>query len=110
MSTVNIIVNTRFVGFHLWVDAPPKYNYLSHVHRHEFHVTMKVPVNEMNREIEFCELKWQLDYWLMEKYTDKITEDSCEMIAEKIARNFNAVYVRVMEDGENGAEYRTDNY
>jgi hypothetical protein len=109
MEKVNIIVNTRFVGFHNWPNAPTEFHYLGNIHRHEFHVTVKVAVKEFDREIEFCNFKRELDEWLHQEYKYPTTE-SCEMIAKKIAQKFNAVYVRVMEDGENGAEYRSSDY
>ena len=99
-------VTARFVGFHRWKDAPDRYDYLRHWHRHEFHVEMMVEVAGLNREVEFCDLKAKLQRHLYANYQDRQFEFSCEQIAHQIMdhfHNYPVTMVGVSEDGENGA-------
>ena len=107
----NIIMNTRFVGYHYWKDAPIKVDFLKNVHRHEFHVEIKLSVDHDDRELEFCFIKDHLSSFLNGRYKNRTFTESCEQIAGNVL-NFiwveyglsRKVYVKVMEDGENGAE------
>lgn len=103
----NIIINTRFSATHCWPSCPiESVSYLRHPHRHEFHVRAKKKITHDNRDIEFINLKNKIECYL-QKFLDKkdLGSHSCEQIAKELADNFDLNYVRVMEDGENGAEY-----
>lgn len=110
---VHVFVRTTFVGFHRWKDAPDKCAFLREWHRHVFHVELGVQIEDpskLNREIEFLELKNALDDFIHSQqwHEDRDRglnrfEDSCEMIADKIVRQFKGLYCEVSEDGENGA-------
>jgi len=109
MYPTNVIINTRFPAFHCWHDAPKEYEYLKSRHRHEFHVTVKIRVEHDDRDVEFIEAKDMLNEILHENYANTNMDFSCEMICKELHADltfmkFNVVYVRVMEDGENGAE------
>lgn len=82
--------------------------FLGNPHRHIFHFTVKIQVEDSNREIEFIQLK----RWLENLYSDDILElnnKSCEMIAQDVIDEVHAKYksnyieVTVSEDKENGA-------
>lgn len=110
-SFMTITVRTRFVGIHRWPEAPEEHAYLRSAHRHEFHVAMTVLVQHGGREIEFCQLKEELDRYVSNTYqynylTKTVMNLSCEQIAEEIGTTFrNRLYpvlsVTVSEDGEN---------
>lgn len=104
MTTV--FVRTQFVGYHRWKDAPDHVAFLRDYHRHVFHVEVEVPVTGLNREVEFFTLKQVVDDFLLAHYEGQYFEKSCEMIANRLADKFNATYVEVSEDGENGARVR----
>ena len=107
----NIIINTRFVAYHYWENAPPMYSYLKSIHRHEFHLTIKLRVNSDDREIEFCEFKNELNEYLIENHVERTGPESCEQLCKEIYEAFNhlsIVYIRIMEDGENGSEVYFD--
>lgn len=65
-------------------------------------------VNDLDREIEFIDLKHNVLEYINNKWGCWDMCDfkgmSCEMIAKDLLENFHAKKVRVMEDGENGAE------
>ena len=76
---------------------------------------MKWDVSHNDRDIEFIEMKNRVEYFLRTNFTchlypyKKITmpdfgAHSCESLAELLLKKFDACYVRVMEDNENGAE------
>ncbi len=47
----NVIVKLAVDGLHNWPDAKkifPEVGFLSDIHRHMFHVTLKKKVNQMN--------------------------------------------------------------
>lgn len=117
----NIWVTTSFVGFHCWPKAPKARAYLRRPHRHVFHVKVTVPVEIMDREVEFHDLKDELNTVIQERVAPWMTaeqkcKDSCEKIAESIALGMNDEYgykrmkVEVSEDGEcGGLVYFNDN-
>ena len=98
-----IIIKTQFEGFHLWAGAGKKYEYLSHTHRHIFHVKARKSVTDSDREIEFIDLKRKLTNYCRVAYEDKVFSYSCEHIAEHLLKQFDFDSVQVMEDNENGA-------
>jgi hypothetical protein len=108
-------VTTRFVGFHLWPDAPRARDYIGRRHRHVFHVQVQVDVFHDDREVEFHDL---LD--LVNDAVGALGEPlsggardlgamSCEMIARHLAEAIREqlpgrrIMVDVSEDGEVGA-------
>lgn len=108
MST-SVFVTTRFVGFHRWKDAPEQHAYLRNWHRHVFHVRLTVSVNHDNREVEFIDLKKQVDEYIACIFVlPGPFEHSCEQIARLLLDYFSASEVEVSEDGENGAILRRD--
>lgn len=101
-----IIINLQFEGYHRWAEAPAKCLFLQSVHRHIFHVTIKKQVTHTNRDIEFITYKNGVLRDIEHKRDQESTlEWSCESWAYWIAQLCEADAVRVMEDGENGAEY-----
>lgn len=106
-----LIINLQVQGLHYWGDAKikkPQVGFLSYPHRHIFHIQLTMEVNDLDREIEFIDFKNSvLDYietkWGFYDMCD-FKGMSCEMIAKDLLENFHAKKVRVMEDGENGAE------
>jgi len=111
MNPTNVIINTRFPAFHNWPDAPQEVHYLRSIHRHEFHVTMKIRVEHENRDVEFITAKNDLDSIIGESYVNRNYSGlSCEHLCNELYADmkegigYHVVYVCVMEDGENGAE------
>jgi 6-pyruvoyl-tetrahydropterin synthase len=107
MKTMNIIINTRFSAIHFWPDCPIKeVAYLRNPHRHEFHVQVKAPVKHGDRDIEFIQLKNKIQLWISKNWDKQNLENkSCENMCSLLLFVFPELsYVRVLEDGENGAE------
>ncbi len=102
----NVIINTSFSAIHCWQDCPIKQvDYLKNRHRHIFHLQLKFPVTHDDRDIEFINMKNNINEYIHEQWENKdLGQESCEMIASTFMGYFNANYVRVMEDNENGAE------
>ena len=112
-TTSYIIVRLQVEGLHKWTAAEktiPAVGYLSHLHRHNFHIEIKKQVVNDDRQIEFIMYKRQVNQYLTKKYYDSkydclnFDSMSCEMIAKELLEAFSAEYVMVDEDGENGAE------
>lgn len=104
----SVYVQTTFVGFHRWKDAPAPVEFLRNWHRHVFHVTLTVEVGHDNRDVEFFVLKHELNAYLKTHWDDKHFEASCEQIAkavvtEFVRRKYDVILAKVSEDGENGA-------
>ena len=102
----NIIINTRFSAIHNWPNCNiPEVSYLKSPHRHMFHLQLKFPVTHDDRDIEFINMKNNINEYIRDSWENiDLGEMSCELIASTFMAYFNASYVRVMEDGENGAE------
>jgi hypothetical protein len=109
----NVIVTLPVEGLHNWPDAKkvfPEVGFLSDLHRHIFHITLKKQVFHDDRDIEFIMFKRDVESYLREKYyrddyrCHMFGSKSCEMIAKELLEKFDCVYVSVWEDNENGAE------
>ena len=106
MKKTNIIIKTQFEAIHCWPGAPRGDTYfLRHPHRHIFYVIMKWEVNHNDRDKEFFKQKWEVMNFIQKCWHgEQLGGTSCEMIAEELMNRFNANYVSVFEDNENGAE------
>lgn len=101
-----IVIKTQFEAIHQWKDCPiEEVEYLKYPHRHLFYVTMKWKVMHNDREKEFIQMKHKVDRFVRDEFEFKdIGGMSCEGIAEKLLKEFDADFVSVFEDDENGAE------
>jgi hypothetical protein len=105
----SVKVRLTFEGLHCWPESPASVDFLRAPHRHIFHVTLELPVEHHDREVEFILLKRMLDGHLRSWPTD-LGRKSCEEMAEDIIRwteshfpNRRFYRCEVSEDGENGA-------
>lgn len=106
-----IVIKTDFPATHHWPDCDiPEVNFLRHPHRHLFYVVMKFRVDHNDRDIEFIRQKKEIEFFCEREYKDTfIGKMSCEDIAEELMKTFEADFVSVFEDNENGAEIYADN-
>jgi hypothetical protein len=108
---VFIVIKLEVEGLHRWPQAAeiePKVAFLSHPHRHIFHVKVIKQVNHDDRDIEIILFKRKVIDYLTTKYATvprmlDFRSMSCEMIAEEILNQFECKQVEVLEDNENGA-------
>lgn len=107
-----IIVKLQIDGCHNFPKAAelfPEVDFLAHRHRHMFHFTVAVKVTHSDRDKEFIMLKRDINDYINKEYFDAFSRTSefgprsCEMLAEEILNQFNAEWVEVFEDNENGA-------
>lgn len=105
-------------GMHNWetCDLQPV-EYLKHPHRHIFHIKAFKLVTHSDRDIEFINLKHEINKYLIGQYWSGWSKDdtregyglcvfgsmSCEMMAAELIEQFNLIRCEVSEDGENGA-------
>lgn len=113
--TTGIIITFRLEGFHNWPAAKeifPEVGFLSDRHRHIFHFELHKEVTHDDRDIEIILFKRKVINWLNLMYNKEpntlsapceFGSMSCEMIAKKLLREFGCGFVKVLEDGENGA-------
>lgn len=116
-----LVVSTKISAMHHWADAPMMRAYLRVSHRHDFQVSIRVPVEDADREREFHDLHDELDYVLtdMTKKSSAVVPGrsdrrmviydfggmSCEQIGEMILEKMSHVTsVAVWEDPYHGAE------
>jgi hypothetical protein len=118
MTTTYAIARLQVAGTHAWLSQPrnaPR-PYLAHHHRHLFHIEVAVPVSHGDREVEILALGMDVRQVLESGFQAGEGGElafgacSCEYLAEYIATGLAhpVAYVRVFEDGENGAEWRRD--
>lgn len=96
---------------HKWDEAKERKDlgveFLSNLHRHLFHIKVKISVMHDNRDIEFIALKRRLLAEAATQWGEVV--GSCEMMAEDVISWLKTLYpyrnyiVEVSEDGENGA-------
>lgn len=110
--TTEIIVNFQIEGLHNWPDAKkklPQMGFLSDLHRHMFHFTVKKKVSHDDRDIEIIQFQRKIIDWLDRSFFNRtyncchFKNMSCEMLADMIIKDFDCTEVTVLEDGENGA-------
>jgi len=101
-----IVIRTSFPALHCWPECPfEDVAYLKNPHRHVFHVEMKFETTE-DRQIEFIRQKMDIDAYIMLNFYGRFLERiSCETIAANLGKYFDAFFVSVFEDDENGAEW-----
>jgi 6-pyruvoyl-tetrahydropterin synthase len=111
-------ITTKIKACHNWPGAPDHRSYLRYLHGHEFVVTAYFQVKELDRELEFHDLKADLDHQLglmTRPHDDKkiglppktFGTRSCEHIASELVQRMpRLVRVWVAEDGEFGAEVK----
>lgn len=104
---MSVITQCRVIGFHYWESAPPRFQYLSKEHRHEFVVWAVADVDHNDRDIEINQLRESIEEWLHKEYGNpcEFGGMSCEDIAETISKRFNLSKCVVLEDGLAGAIY-----
>ncbi len=102
-------------GTHYWELAPDLYKVLNYIHGHIFHFEVKIEVQDSDREIEFLELRQEVQRILMEMYNSggepiPFGPLSCEMIAIDLKiqlaneNHYRVHSIKVMEDQFVGAE------
>lgn len=111
LETTVCISFTRY-GIHCWPSCNIKeVDFLKHPHGHTFHFKMYFKVSELDREIEFFDMKGKVLRYLDMAYRDysrpydmlDFGSMSCEQIADSLLRIFKASKVEVSEDGLDGA-------
>lgn len=112
-TRTTVIVNTSVDGCHNFPAAReifPEVGFLADRHRHMFHITLASTVTHSDRDKEFIMLKRDIQQYVLDKYYDMETRTcefgamSCEMLAEELLNEFDAQWVEVWEDRENGAK------
>lgn len=112
--TRTVWITTEFVALHRFPAAAsffPERGYLEHPHRHKFFVRVEIEVSHNEREIEYHDLKDQVDGWIaLGLLVNWNEEQSCETIAEKLLHfiiegypGYSRHSVSVSEDNENGS-------
>ena len=112
MTKTVVIVKLGVDGMHNFPEAGilfPEVGFLASPHRHIFHITLACRVTHSDRDKEFIMLKRDVQEYLKNKYYDETIRShqfnrmSCEEIAQELLDKFNADWVEVFEDNENGA-------
>ncbi len=103
----------QFEGIHYWPSAYGRVSFLSSPHRHIFTVIATKKVSHADRDTEFICLKRDITNWLADVYKKQdecylLGQTSCEMLAERIAKEFKCIDVEVWEDSENCGGYSAD--
>lgn len=112
MINKTVIVKLSIEGMHNFPKAAelfPEVEFLADRHRHMFHFKVACKVTHSDRDKEFIMLKRDVVDYINSRYYSKVTRVcefgpmSCEMLAEEVLKAFNAEWVEVWEDDENGA-------
>lgn len=112
MARKFVILKTTFPATHHWPGVPSELEdvqFLKHPHRHVFHVTVRFVITHLDRDIEFINKKNEINRFIQKKYYNQfLGAMSCEAIAFDILTEFDAYFVAVLEDNENGGEIYAD--
>lgn len=102
-------VKLQVEGIHNWPQAQGSVEYLKHLHRHLFYITILKSVTHDDRDIEIITFKNEVGKYIADKYFSvgdnchNFGPMSCEMIAKELHEQFQCFSVEVLEDNENGA-------
>lgn len=111
-TATTVIVKLAVDGCHNFPKAAqlfPEVAFLADRHRHMFHFTVACKVTHSDRDKEFIMLKRDVVAYIHDNYYAESTRTcefgpmSCEMLAEEVLKRFDAEWVEVWEDNENGA-------
>lgn len=111
-TATTVIVKLAVDGCHNFPKAAelfPEVDFLADRHRHMFHFTVACKVTHSDRDKEFIMLKRDVTDYLQSQYlhpdtrTCEFGSRSCEMLAQEVLERFDAEWVEVWEDMENGA-------
>ena len=111
-TKTTVIVKLAVDGCHNFPKAAelfPEVDFLSDRHRHMFHFTVACEVTHSVRDMEFIMLKRDIIDYVNGEYFNDFTRTcefdsrSCEMLAQEVLERFDAEWVEVWEDMENGA-------
>jgi hypothetical protein len=111
-ATTTVMVKLSVDGMHNFPAAAelfPEVAFLADRHRHMFHFKVAKKVYHDDRDIEFIMFKRDVLAYLFDQYSDSQSRTlefgakSCEMLAKEILTRFDAEWVEVWEDEENGA-------
>lgn len=119
MLTRWAVVSTQFIGYHRWSSAPKEVSFLQNLHRHVFHVKVRIEQFHAERDVEYLMFQRALnEYVRAHRFAETA---SCETMAEEILTWVTLTYgtgenylrsrrcaVTVSEDGENGAVVTCD--
>ena len=113
ITKTTVIVKLAVDGCHNFPKAAelfPEVAFLADRHRHMFHFTVACAVTHSDRDKEFIMLKRDIIDYINGQYFDDSTRTcefgprSCEMLAVEVLQKFDAEWVEVWEDQENGAK------
>ena len=111
-TATTVMVKLAVDGCHNFPKAAelfPEVAFLADRHRHMFHFTVACKVHHDDRDKEFIMLKRDVLAYLQDNYYAESTRTcefgprSCEMLGREILERFDAEWVEVWEDMENGA-------
>jgi hypothetical protein len=98
-----IVIKLQVEGTHCWPNCNiEEVKFLSNIHRHIFFIEMHKEVQHNDRDIEIIMFKRKVINYL-NSFGGNFQSSSCEDIAEDLLLKFEAQYVKVLEDNENGA-------
>ena len=112
-TATTVIVKLAVDGCHNFPKAAelfPEVAFLADRHRHMFHFTVACKVHHDDRDKEFIMLKRDVLAYLQDNYyaestrTCEFGSKSCEMLGREVFERFDAEWVEVWEDMENGAK------
>lgn len=119
MLKTQVVITLQVEALHRWPNAEkvlPEVGFLSHPHRHMFHIKMYKLVQHNDRDVEFIKWKRDVNQFLNTRYGNPLMEGgclsfghmSCEHIATMLLQTYDCSRVEVWEDGENGAIVEVD--
>jgi hypothetical protein len=112
----SIEVSTTVSALHSWPGAPDRRDYLRTPHWHKFRISLEVEVGHSDRQVEFHDLREELEGYMGCYRGSGAPQDwghmSCEMMAKQVFASFSHRYtvltVKVYEDEDHGAILRRD--
>lgn len=105
-----VFCTLQIEGIHAWYQCPiEEVDFLKVEHRHIFYIKAYHKVEHSDRDIEFIQLKHNIQeylrntYWNDSKRIHYLGAKSCEMLAIELIEKFNLTRCEVSEDNENGS-------
>ena len=102
----HVVIDFDIEGYHQYPNAPTAVEFLKYPHRHIFQIRMGFEVEDSDREIEIFLMTDIVKTYISEEFgvPAEFGNMSCEHIAEKLLKKFNASWCEVFEDGKGGAK------
>jgi len=104
-QTSYIEIELSTLSYHSWPNAPEHREYLKPRHQHVFTVKVRVGVTDLDREVEYHDLRDKANGIITTMSFDNSCENNARYIYDRLKRSYSPLAVWVGEEGNVWSKY-----